>query len=308
LKEMEMPETSGNNAPYKGLRGFLHAVRWTQHLLAIIAEVLILISFAMSGMDVSLGGVMASIPLLKILWAAMFALGIDTAFALSWVRVRQCINNRQWWPLAWNMLLALSMSFIIFQPIAIQLMQQTLNVSFEAAVTSLGINIVLLTYARSAVAIFLGAILAMTNVEQPGVASSQPSTLRPQRSLLWFVKTPQQSKPTIIDETSPDNEQTLNNDDTPAAQITVSEEQDTLELTTVAQTDISTTTTPEHRAQKVSEIDFTDLSAPDRVAKVLELFPDLSDRELGKLSGMSAATAKKHRETLKTQTASEVNQ
>ena len=58
---------------YKGLPGLLHAVRWSQRLLAIIAEVLILVAFAMSGMDVSLGGVMASIPLLKILWAAMFA-------------------------------------------------------------------------------------------------------------------------------------------------------------------------------------------------------------------------------------------
>jgi hypothetical protein len=79
---------------YKGLPGLLHAVRWSQRLLAIIAEVLILVAFAMSGMDVSLGGVMASIPLLKILWAAMFALGIDTAFALSWVRVRQCMVRR----------------------------------------------------------------------------------------------------------------------------------------------------------------------------------------------------------------------
>jgi hypothetical protein len=298
---MKMPELPSDNAPYKGLGGFLHIVRWSQHLLAIIAEILILISFAMSGMDVSLGGVMASIPLLKILWAAMFALGIDTAFALSWVRVRQCINNRQWWPLAWNMLLALSMSIIIFQPIAIQLMQQTLDISFNQAVTSLGINIVLLTYARSAVAIFLGAILAMTNVEQPAVASTQSTTVRPQRSLLWFVKMPQQAEPTIIDETLPDNEQSVSDEGTPAAQATVSEEQSTPELTAVAQTDLSTTTTPEQRAQQVSEIDFISLSAPERVTKVLELFPDLSDRELGKLSGVAAATAKKHRETLKTQ-------
>ncbi len=40
----------------------------------------------------------------------------------------------------------------------------------------------------------------------------------------------------------------------------------------------------------------------ERVAKVLSLFLDLSDRELGKLSGTAAATAKKHREALKTDT------
>jgi hypothetical protein len=297
-KTTAQPDNKKFASEYRGLGRLLHAVRWTQHLLAIIAEALILLSFAMSGMDVSLGGVLASISLFKVLWAAMFALGIDTAFALSWVRVRQCVSNRQWWPLAGNMLLALSMSFIIFQPIAIQLIQQTLNVSFETAVTSLGINIVLLTYARSAVAIFLGAILAMTNVEHPATASIQPTTVRPQGRLLWFVKMPQQSGPAIHNETSPDNEQTVNNDGAPAAQVTVSEEQSAPELATGAQADISTATTPEQRAQKVSEIDVTGLSARERVAKVLELFPDLSDRELGKLSGMSAATAKKHKEAM----------
>ncbi len=110
---------------------------------------------------------------------------------------------------------------------------------------------------------------------------------------------PQQSGPTIHNGTSPDNEQAVNNDAAPAAQVTVREEQSAPKLTTVARADISTATTPEQRAQKVSEIDFTGLSARERVVKVLELFPDLSDRELGKLSSMSAATAKKHREALK---------
>jgi hypothetical protein len=140
-------------------------VRWSQHLLSIVAELLILLSFALSGMDVSLGGVLAGIPLVKVLWAAMFALGIDTAFALSWVRVRQCVSRRQWLSFAWNVLLALAMSLIVFQPLALQLLQQSLDLNFAQAVANLGINIVFLTYARSGVAVFLGAILAMTNVE-----------------------------------------------------------------------------------------------------------------------------------------------
>lgn len=106
---------------YRGVPRLLHAVRWAQHVLAIVAEVLILLSFAMSGMDVSLGGVMANVPLLKILWAGMFALGIDTAFVLSWVRVRQSARTRHWLGLSWNILLASGMSIILFQPIAVQL-------------------------------------------------------------------------------------------------------------------------------------------------------------------------------------------
>jgi Homeodomain-like domain len=150
---------------YAGLPQLLHAVRWSQHLLAIVAEILILLSFAMSGMDVSLGGVMAGIPLLKVLWAAMFALGIDTAFALSWVRVRQCAVSQRWGAFTANLLLAIGMSFIVFQPVAIQLFQQSMSIDFTQAMARLGINLVALTYARAGVAVFLGAILAMTNRE-----------------------------------------------------------------------------------------------------------------------------------------------
>jgi hypothetical protein len=157
---------------YKGLPRLLYAVRWSQHLLAIVAEILILLSFAMSGMDVSLGGVMAGIPALKVLWAAMFALGIDTAFALSWVRVRQCAINQRWGAFTANLLLALGMSYVVFAPVAIQLLQQSLNLDFNQSLARLGINIVILTYARSGVAVFLGAILAMTNVE--GAMNEQP--------------------------------------------------------------------------------------------------------------------------------------
>jgi hypothetical protein len=267
---------------YKGLPSLLHAVRWSQRLLAIIAEVLILVAFAMSGMDVSLGGVMASIPLLKILWAAMFALGIDTAFALSWVRVRQCMVRRQWGAFSANLLLALAMSVIVFQPISIQLLQQSLNVNFDQAVANLGVNIVLLTYARSGVAIFLGAILAMTNVEG---GTAQQLSSKPNRSVKLFNRLAM-----------------LVSGKQRAAHQVVIKEDNTAQLPApTEQADETAYDTPAKRQAKVSELDLKDLSNYDKVVSVLELFPDLSDRELGKLTGMSAVTAKKHRENVKRQ-------
>ncbi len=82
-------------------------------------------------MDISLGGIMTNIPWLKWLWAAMFALGIDTMFVIAWVRVRQCAGAHKWGGLFWNILLAIGMSFIVFQPVAIQLLQQSLAISFD---------------------------------------------------------------------------------------------------------------------------------------------------------------------------------
>jgi hypothetical protein len=300
---------SNEKPQYKQLRAFLYAVRWTQHLLAIIAEVLILLSFAMSGMDVSLGGVMASVPLLKILWAGMFALGIDTAFALSWVRVRQSVLHRRWLALSWNLLLASGMSVIVFQPIAIQLLQQSLDIDFTQAVNNLGINIVFLTYARAAVAVALGAILAMTNVESD--TGEQRVLTGPQRKLILFERLLNRVAPIVSGE-APPAQVAVSEDVTPEtpAQIPTNEDisgQPTMLLPTVsapapapvAQPEVRTDTTPQEREEKVRELDLAGLSTAERVARVSALFPDVSDRELGKLSGVSAATAKKYRETVK---------
>jgi hypothetical protein len=92
---MKAPQTVENTNGYRGIGRLFYIVRWSQHLLAIITEILILISFAMSGMDVSLGGIMASVAFINGLWAAMFALGEDTAFALSWVRPRHDTPDRE---------------------------------------------------------------------------------------------------------------------------------------------------------------------------------------------------------------------
>jgi hypothetical protein len=320
-------ETNNESNHYRGLPRLLYSVRWAQHLLAIVAEVIILLSFAMSGMDVSLGGVMASVPLLKILWAGMFALGIDTAFALSWVRVRQSVLHRRWLALTWNLLLASGMSIIVFQPIAIQLLQQSLGIDFSQAVSNLGINIVFLTYARAAVAVALGAILAMTNVESE--TSEQRVLSGPQRKLILFERLLNRVAP-IVSEEAPLAQVAVSEDvqaQTPAQAETTKDigEQPTMLLPTVSvpapppevPTDTTpeptpepepespasqpptTATTPEQRAQAVSELDIASLSASERVTKVLSLFPDVSDRELGRLSNVAAATAKKHRETFK---------
>jgi hypothetical protein len=162
-KQLEQEKPSVTH--YKGLPRILHGVRWTQHLLAIVAEVLILASLAMSGMDASLGGTMAGIAQFKWSWAAAFALGVDTSFVIAWVRVRQAVYVRSWGAFTWNLLLALGMSFIVFQPAAIQFLQQALAINFSQALGLLGINVVILAYARAGVAVLLGAILAMTNVE-----------------------------------------------------------------------------------------------------------------------------------------------
>jgi hypothetical protein len=61
--------------------------------------------------------------------------------------------------------MALGISFVVFEPVVVQLYQQALDVDFSHALNALGINLPVLVYARAGVAVALGAILALTNGE-----------------------------------------------------------------------------------------------------------------------------------------------
>jgi hypothetical protein len=197
------------------------------------------------------------------------------------------------------------MSVIVFQPIAIQLLQQSLDIDFAQAVSNLGINLDFLTYARAAVAVALGAILAMTNVESE--IGEQRVLTGPQRKIVLFERLLNQIAPIVSEEAPPAH--VAVSEDVQAqttAQIPTNEDiakQPTMLLpivsapapAPVAQPEVRTDTKPQEREQTVRWLDLSGLSTAERVAKVVALFPDVSDRELAKLSGVSAATAKKYR-------------
>jgi hypothetical protein len=298
---------------YKHLPALLHKIRWIQRFAAIIAEALILLAFLASGMDISLGGVMANTTAIKWAWATIFSLGVDTSFVISWVRCRQLGKD---WRLLWNVPVALGISFVVFEPVVIQLYQQAMDMNFSQALQRLGIDLTVLVYARSAVAVLLGAILAVTNVETG--QTEQRALNGPQRRLILFERLLNQIAPVVSEEPAPAavkvSEATTPEQVQAPVQVPVQvaeppaqlpapiEQPPAPEPAPLTTKPPAAVTTPEERAQAVGTLDLTSLSAPARVAQVLSLFPDVSDRELGRLSDVAAATARKHREALQRQT------
>lgn len=142
----------------------LRWVRESQQYAAILAEAFLFVALVVSSIDASMGGALSNITAIKWSWAIVLALGLDTCFMASWVRCATCGRKA----LLWNIPLAIGMSVIVFLPVSIQMLQQSLDISFNQALANLDINSVLLAYARSFVAVLLGAILALTNVEHQG--------------------------------------------------------------------------------------------------------------------------------------------
>lgn len=257
---------------YKGLPTLLHRVRWTQHFFAIVAELLILLSFAMSAWDNSISGAMAHIPWMAWLWGGMFALGVDTCFVISWVRVRKCVNLRRWGAFVWNLFLALGMSGIVFPPVVIQMLQQSLNISFTQALSMLDMNIVVLVYARGAVATVLGAVLALTNVE--GEMSSEVSSVqRPRRRIVLLDR--------ALDKIAPVDTSTN-------GQVTVQV------LDTVAAQPVQLPA-PKRPAQPRPVELLPVPTAYERVQTAIREHPDASDRQIALMSNVSPTTVGKYR-------------
>ncbi len=292
---------------YRGLPKVLHGVRWTQHLLAIIAEVLILASFAMSGLDVNVSGIMTNIGWLKWTWGAAFALGIDTSFVIAWVRVGRCATVHKWGALSWNLALAFGMSFIVFQPVAIQMLQQSLSISFNQALSDLGINIVILVYARAIVAVVLGAVLALTNVESAMEARAGISVNAPKRRLILFDKVLDKIAPVVsapnVPTSEPISEQvaspeenisvsgTANTDQTPDVQQTEPEDEReaiTESLPVVSRT--ASTSPNRKRAHSPRKPKPTGL-ASKRVYRVLKASPDATLTSIAQKANVSRGYA-----------------
>lgn len=251
---------------YKGLPTLLHKVRWTQRFFAILAEVLILVAFFASGMDVGVGGIMANATGLKWAWAAIFALGVDTSFVVSWVRCRQMGLS---FHLLWGIPVALGMSFVVFEPVVIQLMQASLNVDFNQAVSMLGINIVILVYARSLIAVILGAVLALTNVESEMLQSNTSNTIQTaRRRLIVFDK--------MLDKIAPvEHDQTAN--------VTIEQEP----VPPLKQIAMQTSNMP--MPLKLAE------KPGEKIKRALQEHPNLSDRAIARMLDVAPSTVGVHR-------------
>lgn len=148
---------------YKGLKRTHHFVRGAQAYGAVIAELLILLVILLSSADATLGGRLAGNTVLTTTWAFIFALGVETSFILSWVRVGTFLYDKKYWQLTWAIPLALGLTYIAWQPLEISQLQSSMGVSFNQALSILGISMVFFIVIRSLVAVSLGAVLAVSN-------------------------------------------------------------------------------------------------------------------------------------------------
>jgi hypothetical protein len=363
---------------YPGLNAISWGIGYLEQTLSVISEPLLLVCAAIAVIDSITGGHLMEIGLINYTWAASLAIAVTACFIVTWRRSLRAFGYNRYGAGIGLAFLGSLLGVVDLAAIAIQALQQALNISFAQALAMLNLNIVVMTYIRSCVAIAMAVVVAVSN--NTAVTAAQA----PKRRLAFLEKALNTLAPVVSDEQSqsaqvvstskveqsedtpsdrlvnylgeifgyiyalvnpkddmpfyvgqtvdlptrsnehmlrPPNEDNMRiidqlNQEGLKPRVEVLEKvQSKRDLNTRERYWIETLTarghvltnrlepaTNHHYTNKraISHIGEIDLSKPpqERVKQALGLYPTCSDRLLGKLTNLSAATAKKYRQLL----------
>jgi hypothetical protein len=248
---------------YPGLNGFKYAIGYLEQSLNIASEPLLAFCFIIAVIDFMTGGHLMDIDVISYLWASAFALAVTASFIITWRRAATALQLNRYLLAFFLAFLGCLLGIVDGAAIATKGLQQMLNIPFNQALTWLYLNPVLIVYIRSGVAVAILIVVALSN--HLAITTAQA----PKRRLALWDKALNKLAPVVSRE------------ETPTAQI-------------VSAPDAEQVAPKQSARLHIVETDI-DTQPLERVRQVLSEKTDCSDRELGKLSGLSAATAKKYR-------------
>jgi hypothetical protein len=255
---------------YPGLNGISWGIGYLEQTLSVISEPLLLVCAAIAVIDSITGGHLMEIGLINYTWAAALAIAVTACFIVTWRRSFRAFGYNRYGAGIGLAFLGSLLGLVDLAAIAIQALQQTLNISFAQALAMLNLNIVVMTYIRSFVAIAMAVVVAVSN--NTAVTAAQA----PKRRLAFLEKALDTLASVVSDETA-QPAQTV---------ITPSTEQEVEQRV------------PKQSARLHIVEPSTDGQPLERVKRVLSVEPDCSDRRLGALTNLAPATAKKYRQML----------
>lgn len=152
-----------HNEQYPGLNGLSYCIRWLEQCLSILAEPLLIIGFIVSMVDLLTGGKLLSNVIIMYGWSIVQAVAVDACFVVMWRRTAVAARERRYGTMLANAFIGAALGFVAWAAMDIQSLAQALGIGSNNALNQLGLNIEVLTHARSAIAVVMGAVVAVAN-------------------------------------------------------------------------------------------------------------------------------------------------
>lgn len=259
---------------YPGLNGLSWAIGYLEAALAIISEPLLIGCASLAVIDFITAGRLLAIPFIMYLWAGSLAIAVTACFIVTWRRAIRAFSAHYYGAGIGLGLLGLALGVVDWAAIDVQSLQQTLGVSFISALAQLNLNIIFITHVRSAVAIAMAVVVAVSN------HTAVSTAVAPKRRLVFLDKMMDKIAP-VVDAA------------TVQSQVVVGEVHAPADVPLLAQSVQSSSVQP------VRPTELKAVPEPiERVRQALSAAPDASDRQIAKLSNVSPTTAGKYRKII----------
>ncbi len=163
---------------YPGLNGLSYLIGYLEQLLAILSEQLLIGCAALAVVDFITGGRLLQLPAIMYVWAGSLAIAVSACFIVTWRRAIRAFTLNYYGAAIGLCVMGIALGMVDWAAIDVQSLQQTMGVSFTSALAALNLNIILITHLRSAVAIAMAVVVAISN--HTAVTTAQ----RPARRLI----------------------------------------------------------------------------------------------------------------------------
>ena len=192
---MSTKQQSQLDGQYPGLNGISYAIGYLEQFLAIVSEPLLMACAAIAVVDFLTGGKLLTLPALAYTWASTIAIAVSACFIVTWRRSFKAFVCNRYGVSIGLALLGLVLGLVDWAAIDVQSLQQAIGINFSQALAQLNLNIELITHIRSAVAIIMAAVVALSN--HTAVTTAQA----PKRRLALLDKVLDKIAP-VVDEQS----------------------------------------------------------------------------------------------------------
>jgi hypothetical protein len=291
MQPLLTPESRSKTVDYPGLSHLAYGIGYLEQLLAILAEPLLIAGFSVAMIDFLSGGGLLALGVIKYAWAVTQAIAIDACFIVTWRRAFRAFADNHWLAGASYVLLGLLLGVVTWAAVDLQSLQQALGLGSAGALAHLSLTAETVTQLRSAVAVVMGVVVALSN-HQVVSGAQAPAVRRTFLPLKRLLDTYLPESASLRVQVSSQQVQAEQKEELPE-QVEPVHQSDHASPTRSSKPP-RTQPTPLH----VVSIDGGDLTPLERVREALETEPDASDRRIARLSSLSPTTVKKYRQLL----------
>lgn len=152
-----------NQEQYPGLNTLSYCIGFLEQFLAILSEPLLIACASFAVIDFVTGGQLLRLPAITYLWASSLAIAVSACFIVTWRRAIYALTSNHYGAALGLAVLGSALGLVDWSAVDVQSLEQTLGVSFVSALTLLHLDIITLTHVRSAVAISMAVVVAVSN-------------------------------------------------------------------------------------------------------------------------------------------------